>query len=103
MSKITYLPKQKLYLCENKLYELDGSELIQEIDYNIPIKQEIEVISADEAELEPFDHNGIIITSKKKIGQRYSVRKLMTGWTVKETIGIGVINPRAIAKARLMR
>lgn len=59
--------------------------LKQEIEVlikHIPLKQEIEVMSGDPIPDEPFNHNMIIVTSEKRIVQKYSVRKLMTGWTI---------------------
>lgn len=61
-----------------------------------PIRQGIEVLPADEPRDKYQFHDNIIITSKGKIGLRGKVKPLTLGWTVRETIGVAVVNTRAI-------
>lgn len=69
---------------------------MSDISY-IPIRQEIEVIEADVRSLnDDFKDNEIIINSNDEIIKR--PRTL--GWTMYETIGVGVINPKAISRVR---
>lgn len=56
------------------------------------VRTEIEVIPADEKETE---EDAIVITPRNEVKQNNGLR---LGWTVTETIGIGIVNPRAIAK-----
>lgn len=66
-----------------------------------PIRQEIEVLSADEPKsIELSIHDRIVITSKGKIEELPVIRPFTLGWSVKETIGIAVVNTRAVASAR---
>lgn len=59
----------------------------------IPIHQDIEILPADEPiQIDVYDH--IIITSKGKITKR----RRGIGWTVKETIGIAIVNPRGVLR-----
>lgn len=53
------------------------------------INQEIEVLSADEPRALAV-HDYLIITSKGKLERSNRPRRLKLGWTVKETIGIGI-------------
>lgn len=85
----------------------DDWELNNGIYIPILIRQEIEVLGPDEPRRlhtgvnsnDYFFHDKIIINSKKKIGIGNRIRAIKKiGWTVSETIGIGVINPRAISK-----
>lgn len=94
MQNIRYLPGSCIYVVEGKL---DDIEII-------PIRQEIEVLGPDIMgiiEYGDFDHDAVIITSKKKIGMKSVIRKLKLRWSMSEKIRIGVINPRAISKVRL--
>lgn len=60
----------------------------------IPIRQDIEVLPADHIPT-AIGHDFIIITSRGKITRR----RLRIGWTVKETIGMAIVNPRGVKKA----
>jgi len=55
----------------------------------IPIRQDIEILPADE----PRSKSPIIIDDKGELKQNK-----VTGWTVAENIGISIINPRALSK-----
>jgi len=61
----------------------------------IPIRQDIEILPADEPSLVGI-HDHLVITSKGKITRKGRYLKL--GWTIKEAIGICIINSRAISK-----
>lgn len=61
---------------------------------NFPIRTEIEVLSADEPK-KIHVHSKIIINSKGRILVK---KNRIIGWSVKETIGIGIINPKGINK-----
>jgi len=67
------------------------------IDDSFPIRQDIEILGPDIPRLTAFDHDEVVITSKKEIRRKSTI----LGWTVTEAIGVSVINPKAIAKARL--
>jgi hypothetical protein len=62
----------------------------------IPIRQDIEIILGDKR----TDINDqIIISSRNNIYVSEPSRSMGSlGWTVSETIGIGIVNPRAINK-----
>jgi hypothetical protein len=61
-----------------------------------PIRTEIEVLPADPIPTRKL-HSYIIINSSGKCQLR-KPRGLKLGWTVKEVIGIAVVNPRAVSK-----
>lgn len=66
-----------------------------------PIRQDIEVLPADEPKgTDVFVHDRIIITSKGKIEELPSFIPFRLGWTVKETIGIAVVNTSGVSAAR---
>jgi hypothetical protein len=94
---ITYLPKSNLYLTENKLC-LPDLKLLEDI----PIRQEIEILGPDIPKSESFDHNFIVITPRKQIYQKtMAQRQLKLGWSIQETIGISMVNPRAVSKLNI--
>lgn len=62
-----------------------------------PIRQEIEVLPADEPRTIKFDEH-IIITSKNKTLRANP--NFVLGWTVKESIGVAVVNTRGVSKGR---
>lgn len=64
----------------------------------IPIRQHIEIIPGDTPVGKLFGHNVIVITSKNKIEKNDSTKSLLKGWTVTETIGVGIVNARAVSK-----
>lgn len=59
----------------------------------IPIRHDIEVLPADELPKKD-EHDYLTISSKGKFGRK----RRTLGWTVTETIGTAVINPRGILK-----
>lgn len=61
----------------------------------IPIRMDIEVLPADEPPVITV-HDHLIITSKGKLER--AGRRLKLGWTVKETIGMAIVNPRGVAR-----
>jgi hypothetical protein len=63
---------------------------------NIKIRTEIEVLGPDIPKIRPFKHDEVIIDKNGKIKRNNRVDYL--GWTCTETIGMAVINPRAITK-----
>lgn len=63
------------------------------------IKQEIEILPADEIK-EPDIYNQIIITSSNKVIKNDSFK---LGWPISESIGIGAINLKAINKLIIKR
>lgn len=69
----------------NKIYIADEPEYFGVM----PVKQEINVL--------PSDDDIIVITSRDKIKQNRVI-----GFNVKETIGIGVINPRGLLQAEII-
>lgn len=62
------------------------------------IRTEIEVLSGDPV---PELHGHIVISSKNTVGD--SSKHLKLGWTIKEEIGIAVVNPRALAKLKMYK
>jgi len=92
-----------LYSVENKLYipgeiiELEDLKLLEDV----PVRMGIEVLGPDIPKLEPFNHNVIVIDSKKRIYRKN--RQILLGWTVKETIGFSMVNPRALTKLSINR
>ena len=65
---------------------------------NIPIRQGITILGPDEVRDDAyFDNDAIIIMPDDRIFQRKGF-----GWTISEKIGVGVINPRAIAKLKII-
>lgn len=67
---------------------------VNKVIMNFPIRTEIEVLSADEPK-KIHVHSKIIINSKGRILVK---KNRIIGWSVKETIGIGIINPKGINK-----
>lgn len=66
-----------------------------------PIRQDIEVLSADDPKgTELSIHDRLVINSKGQIEELPSFRPLILGWTVKETIGIAVVNTRGVSAGR---
>lgn len=64
----------------------------------IPVRQDIEVLPADTPVGKLFGHNVIVITSKNKVQKNDPLKSLRLGWKVTETIGIGIVNSRAVSK-----
>lgn len=64
----------------------------------MPVRQDITVLPADTPVGTLFGHNVIVITSKNKVQKSDPTRSLRLGWTVSETIGIGIVNSRAVSK-----
>lgn len=66
----------------------------------MPVRQDIEVLPGDITAIHVNDH--IVITSKGIVTDKplRGVRTLKLGWTVKETIGAAVVNPRGVARGR---
>ena len=60
-----------------------------------PIRQEIEILPADPVKTA---RDSIIIDSDGNIG--VDRRRLNLGWTVTETIGIAIVNPRGVAAGK---
>ena len=68
-----------------------------------PIRTEIEVLPADPPGLIVGVHDQIIITSSGKVievGPVGQPRRLILGWTIKETIGVAVVNTRGVSQGR---
>ena len=87
---VKYLEALGIYIAEDKLYAPDDIK-------SFPIRQEITVLGADIPKLKRFDHGDIIISSNKRIRRNnLHYRHLKVGWTMTETIGISVVNPKAI-------
>lgn len=63
---------------------------------SMPIKQEIEVLPADDFSVDI--HDQVIISSDNRTGR--NPRQLVLGWKVTETIGVGVVNTRGVAAGK---
>ena len=88
---------------------MNDNELDDNIWDKLIIRQEIEILGPDLPDINllkqdllegEFDHDVIIVTSRKKTLQRTNIRKLKLGWSIKEKIGMGIVNPRSISKLR---
>lgn len=65
----------------------------------LPIRQDIEVLPADNPKvIENAIHDRFIITSGRQIEELPASAPFRLGWTVRETIGVAVVNTRAIAR-----
>ena len=64
--------------------------------YRMPMRRDITVLPADPIIRADFQ-NKIIITSKGVTRKRWDG---LIGWTVKETIGIAVVNTKGVSKGR---
>ena len=84
--------KKSDYWGVGSIYALTDPEFVG----RIPVRQEIEVLPADEPRLYPFSNNEVVITSKNKVTRKSRIKYL--GFTIKETIGVGIINSKAILK-----
>ncbi len=65
----------------------------------MPVRQDIEILPADEPRGNIDVYDQITISSNNKTGKNRG-GKLILGWTVKETIGIGVVNTKGVASGR---
>ena len=60
------------------------------------IRQDIEILPANEPKLNKGLHKQIVINSR---GEAYHKQNRIIGWKVYETIGVAVVNPRGISKS----
>lgn len=68
---------------------------------SFPIRQDITVLPADDSdEDKEFDHDAITITSRGELGEKTRPRNLKLGWSVYETIGVAIVNPRGCAAGK---
>lgn len=63
-----------------------------------PIRQELIILPADPGMVHLSAHRHLVITSDGKLRIKKSTGKI--GFTVKETIGIAIVNPRGVAKGK---
>lgn len=63
----------------------------------IPTRQEIEVLPADEPKsIKLSIYDRIIITSSGVLDVLPAIKPFKLGWTIRETIGVAVVNARGI-------
>jgi len=68
--------------------------------FSVPIRTNIEVIPGDEHSIDVHIYDRIIITSKGQIEELPRIKPFILGWTVRESIGMAVVNARGVSKAR---
>jgi len=65
----------------------------------MPVRQDIEILPGDDLRINVNDH--IVITSKRVMTDKpLRGARLKLGWTVKEEIGVAVVNPRGVSAGR---
>ena len=66
-----------------------------------PIRQEIEVLPADEPKMIEYGiRDRFVITSKGRLEELPEKAPFRLGWTVRETIGVAVVNTRGLMAGR---
>jgi hypothetical protein len=79
-----------------EIYSVGDPEFIG----NIPIRQEIEVLPADEPKEIKIEMHGWIIVDDHDEMKIKTPGPIKLGWIVHESIGIGVVNTRGVSAAR---